>query len=151
MWQTPSRKTRGPKAAGKGGGGKVVRLQRPMHIRRTAAQIRILAKPTAAAPVTEARLILNDISPNGLSLFCASPLAVGTEVAITLEEPVRVYVRGRIVSCLEYDPGHHIVSAQSFSYRVGILLHFETPTEKAGFKEFVEMIASNYLYTSKAA
>ena len=107
--------------------------------------------PAPQPAVAEARIILNDISPQAISLFCAAPLAVGIEVAITLEDPTRVYVKGRIVSCLEYELHQHVVSVQNFSYRVGILLSFETPEQKAEFKAFCDMIATKYLYVSRAA
>lgn len=142
MWQTPSKKAR-PFGKASAARSRTTRAQPRMRLRRTHAQVKILMPP--ASVVTDARLLLNEISPNGLSLFCAAPVNVGVEVAITMEDPTRVYVRGRVVSCLEYESSQHVMSTQTYHYRVGVMFLFDTPAERSEFKRYVDSLSQNFL------
>ena len=88
--------------------------------------------------VAAARVVLNDLSPRGMGLFCSRSMLVGQEVAVTLDEPRRVYLRGRIIWCQEYDTESHVLSQQSYSFRVGIKFVFQSAQEEEAVKAFCE-------------
>src|SRR4051812_46479694 len=129
MWQMPNQRLRSMNR-------KAARSRRPLHIRRTMAQVRVVAKPEATPVVTEARILLNDLTPKDVSLFSPQPLGVGHHISLTLEDPKRVYVRGRIVGCQEFDCSSPIVSEHSYSYRVKVVFVFDTPEDEKTFREF---------------
>jgi hypothetical protein len=76
---------------------------------------------------------------------------VGQEVAITLDKPRRIYVRGRIVWCQEYDANSHVLTQQAYSYRMGVQFVFETHEESTAIQEFCEEINKSFLHTSRVA
>lgn len=141
MWQAPSQRMRALAVQKKRDRD---RMRRPLHIKRVNAEIKLLSLQ-AEPQVTIARVILNDLTPKGMGLFCASPLLVGQEVAITLEEPKRIYLRGRIVWCQEYDADSHVLSQQSYSYRMGIQFIFESPEEQVAIRRFCEQLENEFL------
>ncbi|MGK5089275.1 PilZ domain-containing protein [Bdellovibrionota bacterium FG-2] len=114
----------------------------PFHIRRVEAQFKVVTKrANPLEDITTARVILNDLTPTGLGIFLPRPIMVGQEISITLEEPRQIYLRGRIVWCMEIDAGSHVISVnQRYSYRLGIQFMFESATEKEAVKQFVEQV-----------
>ena len=148
MWQAPNQRVRAIAQAKR---RERERARRPLHIKRVSAELKVLTLPSAAPMVTDARVLLNDFSPKGLGLFCGRPLGVGQEVAITLESPRRIYVRGRIVWCQEYDCESHVLSQRSYSYRIGVQFTFETVEEQKAIKAFCDELSKDYLLTSRVA
>lgn len=147
MWQAPNQ--RGKALANQRKRDRE-RMRQNFHLRRVRAQIKI-SEPMAPATSTHARLILNDLSPKGMGMFSEAPLMVGQIVAITIEEPRRFYVHGRIVWCQEYDANSHVLSETSFSYRVGVEFVFETKEEEKSVREYCENLVQEYVYGRKAA
>lgn len=121
-----------------------------MHIKRVRAEIKVLASKDPAAAVTEARVILNDLSAKGMGLFSTAAMMVGQDVAITLDEPRRVYLRGRITWCEEYDAGSHILSSHPFHFRVGVKFVFQTRDEEESVAAFYDEIVRSHLFTDAA-
>lgn len=149
MWQAPNQRVRALQTAKK---RQQDRLSRPLHIKRVRAEIRAISQnPGGEAPATEARVILNDFSAKGMGIFASQALMVGQEVAITLQEPKQVYLRGRIVWCQEYDAESHVLSANPFSYRMGIKFVFQSKQEEQAVAKFCDELFRQHLYGNKAA
>jgi hypothetical protein len=111
----------------------------------------MVGKLAAVPTVAQGRLLLNDISPKGLGLFSDQPIMVGQEIALTIEEPKRFYVRGRVVWCQEADADSHILSSHPFSYRIGLVFLFQNAAEEAQVKAYCDELARDVLYGAQAA
>ncbi len=142
MWQAPNQRSR----QGSGPKKRDGRKNRRFHIKRVNAEIKALATLHAPATVAQARLVLNDLGPHGLGLFASAAMLVGQEISLTIEDPKRFYVRGRIAWCQEYDADTHILTDYPYHFRVGIEFMFETEEEETQVRNFCEEIARDYLY-----
>ena len=143
MWQAPNQKTR---SFGSSKKRNKDRLDRHFHLKRVQAELKILGVLDAPPKLFEARVLLNDLSPKGLGLFTIEPLVIGQEVALTLEEPKRFYIKARVVWCNEYDSDTHVLTDHAFSYRVGLEFSYETQEEEKGVIDYCEELAQKYLY-----
>ena len=148
MWQGSSQRVRALQSEKR---RQKERLARPIHIKRVRAEI----KPRGSSvnqqlPITDGRVILNDISAQGMGLFSTQPQLVGQEVSITLEEPRRIFLRGRIIWCQEHDTETHVISQNAYSYRVGIKFLFESKEEEELIKQFVAELGRDVLYNKAA-
>jgi hypothetical protein len=121
--------------------------KRKFHIRRTHAQLKIVSS-LEAPPIEDVRIVLNDISPKSMNLFCSHPVALGQVAAITIEEPTRIYVRGRIVGCQELDYDTHVITDQPYTYRVCVLFLFDSEEEQKAFKIYCDQLATEVLGTA---
>jgi hypothetical protein len=147
MWQSPSSRTRAAQAMRK---KERDRLKPHLRLQKVRAEVKVLGK--AVEPqFADCQVVLNDFNPLGVALFSSSPLMVGDEVALTLEEPKQFYIKGRIVSCQEYDATSKVISQNTFSYRIGIQFKFETEEEKAEVKAYCDQIAQESLFGRKVA
>ena len=146
MWQAPSQRMRAVSNQKK---RERDRSRRPMHIKRVHAEIKLVNPRAAqgeAAVLVDARLLLNDLSPKGMGVFSAQAMDAGQEIAITLQDPSRIYLRGKVIHCQEFDANSHVLSAKSFSYRIGIQFLFETADEQAAVKKFCEQISREHIF-----
>lgn len=141
MWQAPNQK--------KGGAGtkrSSDRWQRPMHIKRITVELR--KSPTEGVPamgpeLVQARLVLNDLSPSGIGVFCAEAMAPGQEVALMLSTPATIYLRGRVVYCQEHFSPSHVISETPFGFRAGIQFTFQSADEQAAVTKFCEQLLAS--------
>jgi hypothetical protein len=156
MWQTSSQRS---KAISNQKKREKERARRPFRFKRVSAQIRVVSPnhlsaaagaETGSSEITEGRIVLNDLSSGGMGLFSVFPIAPGSTVSITLEEPVKAVLKAKIVWCQEYAADSHILSAHSYSYRLGVKFVFDDPKEAQGLRKFCEELW-NSLYTDKEA
>jgi hypothetical protein len=145
MWQAPNHRTRAA------GAKKRERARRPIHLKRVLAEMKVVTPPQSAPVITEVRVMLNDFSSKGLGIFSIIPVLVGQQVAITLQDPTRIYVRGRVVWCREYDADTHVLSSKAYSYRMGIQFVFDSPEEEQAVAEFCELIARDHVHSVTVA
>lgn len=142
MWQAPSQRSR---ALANQKRRERERMRQSFHVRRVRAEIKV-SQPMVQSTRTDARVILNDFTPQGLGLFSEHAVMPGQEVSITLEEPKRFFVRGRVIWCQEYDANSHVLSQVSFKFRVGIEFVFETPEEQAAVEAYVTELNEKYIF-----
>lgn len=147
MWQAPSQRLRALVSSKR---REKDRLRRPLHFLRTRAEIKI-PDLNGDAIIVDARVILNDISPKGVGLFSTQALLPGQDVAITLEEPKRIYLKGRIVWCQEHDVESHVLSESRYSYRIGIAFVFETPEEFQAVQHYCEVLQKEHIHRKASA
>jgi hypothetical protein len=145
MWQVPNQKLRALMNARR---RERDRNRRKFHIRRTQAQVKIVST-LEAPPVEDVRVVLNDISPKAMSMFSSHPIGLGQVAAITIEEPTRIYVRARVVSCQELDYESRVITEHPFSYRVGVVFLFDSEEEQVAFQSYCEQLASEVLGTAR--
>jgi hypothetical protein len=153
MWQAPNQRIGAMANAKK---RQQDRAKKPIHLRRVRAEIRLIphhetfaqAESTGTlGELREARVILNDLSPKGIGIYSAEPMVPGNKVRITLEEPRRIVIEGKIVWCQDHKVGSAVLSKNAPNYRVGVKFEFGTPEEEKAFKEFCLDLQKNYLYT----
>lgn len=96
--------------------------------------------------VIDVRVVLSDISPKGVGFFCSVPLEMGQLMALTLDDPKRFYVKGRVTWVQEHDANSHVLSQAPISYRVGLEFVFDTREEEAEVRRYCEHIAANHTF-----
>jgi hypothetical protein len=142
MWQAPSQNKKFGKKRSINSSG------RPMHLKRVVAEVKLVDPQAgvgeASAPL-KVRIVLNDLSPKGISLFCTQKLMHGQEVAVTLTEPSMIYLRGKVLACQEHDPNSHVLTEHPFAYRIAVLFNFESEAEKAAVAKYVSEVVDMLL------
>ncbi len=145
MWQAPNHRNRALQNKRRDR----QKQRNTLHLKRVPAELRVSsAKLGAPAIVSMARIFLNDITAKGVGMFCSDPLVAGTIVAVTIEEPKRFFVRGRITWCQPLESGSAIISSDNsrYAYRAGIEFIFDNPGEEEEVKKFVAELAAQHVY-----
>ncbi len=124
------------------------RNRKPLHIKRVVGDLKLLGSD---GQISQVRVILNDLTPKGVGIFCEKPLMVGKEVALTIDEPKPIYLRARIAWCQEVDSSGHIISSNPSNYRVGLMFLYETAAEQAAVKNWCDAISKEHLRPSLQA
>jgi hypothetical protein len=140
MWQAGRKSRHGQK-------GKKGQAPQGLHLKRASAQVKLLGGAESPESIWDVRLFFNDVSPEAFRFFSPEPIEVGREVAVTMDDPVRVYARGKVISCTD-ETQHRIIQEQSYNHRVTLRLRFEGPTEKEDFGKFCKMLADKYIRSS---
>ncbi len=157
MWQAPNQRAGAVQTARR---KQQERNSRPFRLRRVRAEVRIIpAEPTMVraesesrvGELREARVILNDLSPRGIGIHASHSMQPGDRIRITLPEPRKVIVEGRVVWCTDQHAGSPIISHESFNYRVGVKFIFDCPEAEEAFRKFCEELQSTYLYSADPA
>lgn len=126
-------------------------MRRPIHIRRVKLSIQI-ANPTPPLPADiPGQAVLNDLSPSGIGLCVAYPMAEGQELTITLEEPQKLALHGKVVWCREHRVGSHVLSDTAYSYKLGVKFVFKSAEEEEQVRKFFQELLLPFLYGKKAA
>jgi hypothetical protein len=115
------------------------------HFKRTRAELKVGDTFSGRTEILSARVVLNDFSSTGLRIFTSEPLAPGTEVALTLEEPRYFYVRGRVRWCHPLPFERRVMTQQPFSYRVGIEFQFSSIAEEAAVENYCRHLFLDHL------
>ena len=135
MWQAS-----GPRSRSSRKGRGKARIRNSLHLQRVSAEIRIAPRLGERAEVFTARLILNDFSPKGVGFFTRSPVGVGSDLALTLEHPKRIYLKAHVVWCQEVESTHAVISDQHHRYRVGVKFLFQSEEEEKAIQEFCDEV-----------
>lgn len=153
MWQSPNQRVRALANARK---RERERWLQPFHIRRVEADLKLVTPgvPTGTSAEPQqvpARVVLNDLSPKGIGLFTTQALIADQEIILTIRQPREITLKGRVVSCQEYDSGSHILSEQSFTHRIGVRFLLESPEQEKAITDLYNDLNREYLHGSKAA
>jgi hypothetical protein len=149
MWHAPNQRVRALANAKR---RERERARRPIHIKRIIATIEIATTPEPAEsgqPKLHVRLVLNDLSPKGAGLFSPEPLIPGQSVFLKITDPEHLTIKAKVVWCQEYHANSHVLSNQSYSYRIGIEFVL-SPSEEQAVKIFCDEVAKNFLFSVKA-
>lgn len=146
MWQgTPNAKTT---RTGSGAKGRR-RKSNSLSMSRVLAQLKSLTRMGGVAeeepqPV---RIVLNDLTPVGIHLFSRDPLPQGFEILISMSDPKRIDLHGRVMSCQLYNLNSKVIDSQGlpYRYRMRVEFQFATPSEKTSVQEFVTELLQQYL------
>jgi Tfp pilus assembly protein PilZ len=148
MWQAPNQRVEALQNAKK---RRKERMDRPIHIRRARAEVRMAMPPTpveatspSGTPI-EARVLLNDFSSKGVGVYVTEKFHVGQEVTLTIHDPTLITISGRVAWCQDQPTSHTVVSANSFKYRAGVEFIFKTPEEEAAVKAIYEELRRQHI------
>jgi hypothetical protein len=133
MWETS--RFRGKNQGGNGDGGKKAPKMRMKRI-----QTQILASNGFGMEPTQipVRLVLNDLGPQSVTVFALNALELGHEVALTIEYPRPLHVRGKVTYCALFDVVSRVHNSNRFPYRMQIEFEFLNDGEMIAVREYVE-------------
>ncbi|MBU6375974.1 MAG: PilZ domain-containing protein [Bdellovibrionales bacterium] len=92
----------------------------------------------------KARLLLNDLSPEGLAVYSTEILASGTLVALELQYPEEISLRLRVNWCQQITGVGRVISSAAQSYRIGLIFDYENAEERERVRSFCEKLAGSY-------
>src|SRR4051812_41092771 len=130
MWQSPNQQRRALVSARK---REKTRHQKGLKLRRAFAEMKTLTGPDS---IHEVRVILNDFSPTSIGLFSERGLDLGQEVALTLSEPTRVYLKARVTKCADMNTESHVIREKSFGVRLVLTFIFESDEERKAIERY---------------
>ena len=116
-----------------------------MRMKRVQAQVVANNGWGVAATIIPARLVLNDLGPQSVTLFTVQTLELGQQVTLTLEHPRPLLVRGRVTYAALFELSSRIHGSQKFSYRVQVEFEFLNDGEAMAVREYVEELVRNDL------
>ena len=113
------------------------------HLKRVAARLSLEGGHEAEGEF-EARLLLNDFSLQGASLFIPKRIEVGNHATLVIQEPLPIEVHGRVTWLQEGKPSLHVLSASSFCFRCGF--EFCPPEGELAeqISRFCQLVQSSY-------
>lgn len=144
MWQ-PSNQRR---AHANGKKSDRARVKLPLHVNRVNARLDLNqseAFPDANSPSQDVRVVLNDLTPKGVGIFCTAALTIGQEISLVIPSPLEITIQGKIIWCQEYSMNSHVLSAQSFSFRAGIEFVLKTEDEKLALENLCSEVSQDYV------
>lgn len=149
MWQAPNHRVRALAAQKR---RDRERKRTRLHLKRVVAEIRIPAGNLGGqAQNLAARVVLNDLSVKGVSVFSPVMLNAEQEVQITLDHPRKFFVRGRVAWSQEVVTETHVISQNPFRYRIGVEFSFTSPEEEEEVRKFVQELVQEHLVTRQEA
>jgi hypothetical protein len=120
------------------------RLTRPIHVRRADVQISFRADDGFLVEVP-ARGLLNDFSEAGFCVYATEHLNPNVEVNLEIHHPKHFRLTAKIVWC-QYQPSSaHVLTTQSFPYRVGLALIFKDAALEAEFRNYCDQLGNLYV------
>ncbi len=110
------------------------------RMKRTQAQL--ITSNGFGVPVTiiPARVVLNDMQPTEMALFATEPFEEGSVINLTIEEPRRFFITGRVVSCFSNEANTRILTQQAYHYRIRLRFLFNSMEEVVAVKEYCEYL-----------
>jgi hypothetical protein len=147
MWQAPNQRVRAAANARK---RERERARKPIHIKRIRALIEIVSGSQKGAS-NEVRMIVNDLSASGIGIFAPIQLSTDQEIILKFEDPTPIDIRARVAWSQDIITNSHIISAQPYTYRIGLEFLSSSPEEQQNIKTFCEDLLKNYIQPKKAA
>ena len=124
------------------------RLRPSFHIKRIYAEVESRGGEASAGGTLRVRFILNDLTPTGGGFFSQEPFVSGQEMRIVISEPYPFECQARVVWSQSQSSGLHVISKESYHYRVGVEFIFSSPEERDQVREFYQKICKEELNIS---
>lgn len=92
------------------------------------------------------RLFMNDLAESEMRCFSTEFINPGKTISITFENPVRFFVKAKVVGVREFPQETKIISEHpKYTYRIQLLLIAESAEEALLIKGFVKTFRKHYL------
>lgn len=137
MWQSPNQRVRAAANSKKKDKNKP-----KIHIKRIVASLELVNSPTSR---TDARLILNDLTPKGTGLFSTHGFIQGQEVWVNIEDPTKLRIKAKVSWCQEHNANSHVLSNQPYSFRMGLDFMPANEEESKMIQALCDEVVKNYL------
>ena len=147
MWQNSNQRVRAVAAAKK---RERDRSRLGVHFKRINASIEVPLKEGSEKTTLEARVVLNDFSPKGVSFFSPELLPQGMAIVLTTAQPISIRLHGKIVYCQEANVTNHVISAIHFGYRVGMEFIPESDEERDALTRYCLELKQTFLSPKNA-
>jgi len=123
-----------------------------VKLKRTDAEIKILNSSPAnesadesASAILPARVILNEFSDAGVGVYTTERLRMGQEVALTIDEPRRFYITGKILFCNEVRSDSKIMQQVNYPWRAGVEFIYKSDAERSEVAAYCEELRKSWL------
>ncbi len=124
------------------------RLTRPIHIRR--ADVALSFRDTSDFLVeVPAHVLLNDLTPAGFFAYAVTGLSPNSEINVEIEHPKHFRLLAKVVWSQYQPSSSHVLTAQSYPYRVGLALIWSDAAQEAEFTKYCAELDG--LYVNKKA
>ncbi len=113
------------------------------HLKRVTAQVsRSGAQAPDSSPngTEEARIVLNEMTKNGIVLFSSNPVRVGEEISIEVELPKKLSTKGRILACNDFQLNQNIVSQRLYRYRILVTFTDIADEQRKELDQYYELV-----------
>ncbi len=120
------------------------RLTRPIHVRRADLVLSFRSDDGFLIEVP-ARALLNDLTPDGFCAYAVTGLTPNVELTIQFEHPKPFRLTAKVVWCQYQPSSSHVLTTQTYPYRVGLALLWKDATIEAEFKKFCEKLGDLYV------
>ncbi|MGK5083969.1 hypothetical protein WDW37_11770 [Bdellovibrionota bacterium FG-1] len=116
-----------------------------IHLLRTQADLLVITGPYDEPYSVSARLILNDLTPEGVTLFLSHPLPIGQTVHFQLLSPEPLVVPARVAYCREFTLNPGIQTQHTFPYRIKLNFSFLNDGDAAMVRHYCEELERTLL------
>lgn len=141
MWSSTNQRV---KALMSAKGREKDRLTRPIHVRRTDLVLNFRSDDGFLIEIP-ARALLNDLTPDGFSAYAVTSLTPNVELSIEMAHPKHFRLTAKVVWC-QYQPSStHVLTTETYPYRVGLALMWKDSAVEAEFKKFCEELGDLYV------
>ena len=121
------------------------RLKPHFHVKRVYADLETASQGVSPDHRQKVRLILNDMTSEGGGFFAQHGFAQGEQLTLRIHEPVEIMIHARVIWSQAYSTGRHVISSESYPYRVGVEFVFTDPVEKEKLDEFIRLVCQGEL------
>lgn len=94
--------------------------------------------------MVSARLLLNDITLQGMAVYSPELLPLGKLVSIEFEYPEKTTLKAKVGWCQQLTGIGKIITERSQSFRIGLLFEHEKPEDQEKLKAFCDRLAEIY-------
>jgi hypothetical protein len=120
------------------------RLTRPIHVRR-ADIILSFRNDEGFLVEVPARALLNDFTPAGFSVYAVSRLTPNAELTVEFDDPKHFRLVGKVVWCQYQSSSAHVLTSQTYPYRVGLAFIWKDAALEEEFKKFCADLSDLYV------
>lgn len=120
------------------------RLTRPIHVRRADLVLRFRSDDGFLIEIP-ARSLLNDLTPDGFCAYAVTSLTPNVELTIEMEHPKHFRLTAKVVWCQYQPSSSHVLTSQTYPYRVGLALLWKDAAIEAEFKKFCAQLGELYV------
>lgn len=115
-----------------------------LHMKRLPAQIEIKTGLGGQRDITKARLFSTDFAPGSMRLFTTKPFEVDQEIAITIDDGERFFVRAKVKWCQNFGYNSQVVFQEPYAYRIEVHFVFTNTQEKERVRKYSDDFLKRY-------
>ncbi len=115
------------------------------HMKQVRAELRIGDSFNQALELLTAKVVLNDVTHQGMKLFVNEPLLPGTQVSLTIEEPRYFYAKANVLWCHPVTLNQRVLHREPLNFRVGLEFLFSSMTEQMAIRNYCQTIFVEHL------